>query len=188
MPLDTALLQTAAAFTPMIFEPADHRGIAAASTPPAPALVHNSGTPVLDEVFQSPLGKYLAESAVHRQVKHRIEVQIEDRLRELRIDAHVDEEAFSEESVRDLRQFVKSIGITKRPGIFLLDNGNVRALWRDADGQQVGLQFLGDEKAQFVIFSLRDNPRMMARIAGIDSVVGTRARIERDRVVHLICG
>ena len=185
MPLDLNPLQTGAAFTPAIFEPADRRRV----TPPRPPFapfVSGSGTPVLDEAFGNPVGKYLAESAAQRQLKHRLEVQIEDRLRELRIDAQVDGESFSEGSMNDFRQFIKSISITRKPGVFLLDNGNIRALWRGADGQQVGLQFLGNEKVQFVIFSQRDNPRMMARVAGIDSIVETRARIERDGVDHLI--
>ena len=189
MPLDLALLQTAAVFTSVIFEPADSRGVAVPRRPVAPAYVRGSGTAVLDEVFsESPLSKFLADAAAQRQLKHRIETQIEDRLRELRIDAQVDGEAFSENSVNDLRQFIQSIGITKRPGMFLLDNGNIRALWRGADGQQVGLQFLGGGRVQFVIFSLRDNPKMMMRVAGIDFIVATRALVKRDQVDRLICG
>src|SRR5205823_14499104 len=128
------------------------------SKPVGPVYVRGSGTPVLDEVSEDPLRKYLVEANAQRQLQHMIEGQIEDRLRELHVDAQVEGEAFSEESVSDLRRFIQSVGVTNRPAIFLLDNGNIRALWRSTDSQQVGLQFLGGRRVQFVIFSLRENP------------------------------
>jgi hypothetical protein len=183
------LMQTSAAFTPAIFEPADRPTLPIWPSPrPAQVYVRASGTLILDEVWGNPLRKYLTEADAQRQLQHRIEGQIEDRLRELRVDAQVEGEAFSEASASDLRQFIQSVGVTKGPAIFLLDNGNLRALWRGADGQQVGLQFLGGRRAQFVIFSQREDPRMMMRVAGIDSIVETRARIVRDRVDHLLVG
>jgi hypothetical protein len=119
-----------AAFTPAIFEPAD-RPMLPMLTPPSPrpaqVYVRGSGTPILDEVSGNPLRKYLVEADAQRQLQHRIEGQIEDRLRELRVDAQVGGEAFSEASASDLRQFIRSVGVTKEPAIFLLDNGNIRA-------------------------------------------------------------
>jgi len=188
MPL--APLQTSAAFTPAIFEPADRPALPmlTPSQRPVQVYVHASGTPILDEVSGNPLRKYLVEADTLRRLQHRIEGQIEDRLRELRVDAQVDGEAFSDASASDLRQFIQSVGVTKGPAIFLLHNGNIRALWRSADGQQVGLQFLGGRRAQFVIFARRENPTMMMRVAGIDSIIQTRAHIVRDRVDHLLVG
>jgi hypothetical protein len=191
MPLEPAPLQTSAAFTPVIFEPADRPTLPMLIPPsprPAQVYVRGSGTPILDEVSGDPLRKYLVEADAQRQLQHRIEGQIEDRLRELRVDAQVEGEAFSAASASDLRQFIQSVGVTKGPAIFLLDNGNIRALWRSLDGQQVGLQFLGGRRTQFVIFAWRENPRMMTRVTGIDSIVQTRARIVRDRVDHLLVG
>jgi hypothetical protein len=187
MPLDDTPLQSAAAFTPAIFEPPGRRGFANAPTV-RPIYVHGSGTPVLDEASEDPLRKLLDEAAGRRLLQHSMENQIDNRLVELRIDALVDGEPFSEASALDLRQFVRSVGVTKRPGIFLLDNGNVRALWRGTDGQQVGLQFLGSGSVQFVIFSQRERPRMMMREAGVDSTIETRVRVMRDQISHLLIG
>src|SRR5215471_19366782 len=106
MPL--AALQTSAAFTPAIFEPADRPTLPMLmlmpSQRPAQVYVHASGTPILDEVSGNPLRKYFVEADARRRLQHRIEGQIEDRLRELRVDAQVDCEAFSDASASDLRQ------------------------------------------------------------------------------------
>lgn len=188
MPLDVAALPTAAAFTPAIFEPAERRPLTVLRPPAGTGYVHSSGTPVLDDASENPLQAYLVEAAAKRQLQYKTQRQIEDRLRELNVEAHVDGDTLSEASVRDLREFIQSIGATKRPSIFLLDNGNIRALWRGTNGQQVGLQFLGSGRVQFVIFSQREKPRMMMRVAGINSLIETRVRIARDRVDNLLVG
>jgi hypothetical protein len=68
--------------------------------------------------------------------------QIQDRLRDLRVDAIRNVEP-SESSVADLHSFLDSFPFSERPAIFLLDDGNLRAVWRTAEKEQVGLQFLG---------------------------------------------
>jgi hypothetical protein len=110
MPL--APLQTSAAFTPAIFESADRPTLPMLMPGPRPVQVyaHTSGTPILDEVSGNPLRKYIVESDARRRLQHSVEGQIEDRLRELRVDAQVDGEAFSEASASDLRQFIRSTG------------------------------------------------------------------------------
>ena len=62
MPLDPALLQTAAAFTPAIFEAADQRVPAMLTQPIARIYMGGPGTSVLDEVSEDPLRKYLADA------------------------------------------------------------------------------------------------------------------------------
>jgi hypothetical protein len=190
MPPDFVTVQTTAAFTlPILVDPANPRALRVFRPPPGRrGYVYGSGTPVLDDASENPLESYLAEAAAKHELQYKIERQIEDRLRELRVEAQIDGESVSEKSVSDLRQFAQSVGATKRPSIFLLDTGNIRALWRGSDGQQVGLQFLGDGRVQFVIFSWRTRPRMMMRVAGIDSLIETRARITRDHVEHLLVG
>jgi hypothetical protein len=174
--------QTSAAFTPAISEPTRQRS--PVQFPPLRPYVRSSGTPIFND--SDPLTKYLVAAAAQRRQRRTIEGQIEDRLRELRVDAQLEGEPFSEESVVDLRQFIQSVGVTNGPAIFLMDNGNIRTLWRDADGQQVGLQVLGTRRVQFVIFSQRENPKMMMRAYGIDSLVEINARLIHDRVDRLL--
>ena len=39
------------------------------------------------------------------------------------------------------------------PGLVLLDNGNLRAIWGDMKPTHVGLQFLPNDQIQYVIFA-----------------------------------
>ena len=48
-------------------------------------------------------------------------------------------------------------------------NGNLRALWKNSNGEQIGLEFLGVGAIQFVIFKRRVGLTQMARVAGIES-------------------
>lgn len=59
----------------------------------------------------------------------------------------------------------------KRPFITLLDNGNIRILWKNQEGEQIGLQFLGGKQVQYVLFALRENG-IMARASGRDTING----------------
>ena len=119
----------------------------------------------------------------------RARVEIQERLRELHADASRSGEPFSPSSLADLTGFVESIiPLTHRPSIFLLDNGNLRAVWRNAAKEQVALQFLGQGVVQFVIFIQRQQPPMMSRTAGTDALANIRARIIEGDCARLIFG
>lgn len=60
------------------------------------------------------------------------------------------------ESEKDLMLFLTRHPFSRRPYLSLLDNGNYRALWKNSEGEQIGLQFLGDEIVQFVFFMCRN--------------------------------
>src|ERR1700747_119219 len=125
MTIDLTLIPSAAAFTPVIFEPSDRRGITLPNPPMHRNYVDDSSTPVLDDGSESPLKKYFIQAALQRALQQKTAGQIEDRLRELGVEALANSEAISDASIRDLRDFIRSMGATKRPGIFLLDNGNI---------------------------------------------------------------
>lgn len=55
-----------------------------------------------------------------------------------------------------------------RPSLFLNDNGNLRALWKNDQREQIGLQFLGGGNIEFVIFKQRKGRLGMAHTAGVD--------------------
>ena len=95
-----------------------------------------------------------------RAVKARI-----DGLKDLATEEGVEISAASES---DLCAFLDSVLPSRRPYIALLDNGNFRAVWRNSEQEQVGLQFLGDSEVQYVLFALRPPNRFMARAAGRD--------------------
>jgi len=122
-----------------------------------------------------------------RERQH-IKTEIESRLRELRADAESNGEPFSDASLSDLRAFLDSLPLATRPAIFLLDSGNLRALWKNDAKEQVGLQFLGNGEVQFVIFSQRQNPPFMAREAGARPLSAVRALIAEMDSERLLLG
>lgn len=86
-----------------------------------------------------------------------------DALREL---AEEEGETLDEASADAALAFAARLIAARRPGAFLV-NGNIRLLWDSEGGQQVGLQFRGGEKIQFVIFQ-RDG-------GDLGSLMGTRS-------------
>ncbi len=96
-------------------------------------------------------------------------IEISKRLQFLRIEAEIDRIPFSDASFTDFQSFMREIGSRVRPSLFLNDNGNLRALWKNDRREQIGLQFLGESNIQFVIFKQRKGSLAMARVAGIDA-------------------
>lgn len=98
--------------------------------------------------------------------------KIENRLQDLRTQSEDEGEPYSQDSERALKAFLGRIAANNRPYIALLDNGNLRATWKDLQGQQIGIQFLGDEHVQFVLFSKREGDVPMAKLFGQDIFSG----------------
>ena len=69
-----------------------------------------------------------------------------------------------------------------------MDNGNLRAVWKDSDkqGTRLGLQFLGGGMVQFVIFKQRGVTRPISRLAGRDTFAGLKRQIEAFELDSLL--
>ena len=122
---------------------------------------------------QDPSHRYRSPSTpddvVHRDV---YDVRIE----ELRGFAEGDEdiEPVNEDSIRDFWRFMGAQGFSRRAGLVLLDNGNLRAVWRDNAGSNVGLEFMGDGTVLYVMFKPYPDGRETTReadIAAFDAAV-----------------
>jgi hypothetical protein len=203
MPLD---LPSPTTFSPppvVLFDPAGRRGVATATphiedSPPArprrtwsnpPENPFQSQTTTIETETLDPVTEYIVKKAVELWKKEReTRSQIEDRLRELHVDALRNAEPFSDSSLADLRSFLDSLSLIERPAIFLLDDGNLRAVWRNAANEQVGLQFLGKGVVQFVMFVKRQQPPIMSRAAGTDALANMRSRIEGNDCARLLFG
>lgn len=74
---------------------------------------------------------------------------LRDRMTELKSWAKEEGDPFSEQSEKDFFSFFR-INNLKNPNLFLLPNGNLRAVWRKND-RQIGVQFIGKYKGQFVL-------------------------------------
>lgn len=109
------------------------------------------------------------------------------RLEELRSIADEEGYKISAASEKALKAFLAATSFTKRPYITLLDNGNVRAFWEDkAAGEQIGLQFLGGDHVQYVIFARRAGQGYIARSAGRDLVTNMESQIDGNGLRRLM--
>jgi hypothetical protein len=193
MPLDLS----PAIFTPpiVIFETAGRRGIATPledmpAPPPFRGWIEpstSSQVTAIETGALDPVGAAIQKEIELSKKRQVNKAQIEDRLRELHVDASRSVEPFSESSLADMRSFLDSLPFAERPAIFLLDDGNLRAVWRNAEKEQVGLQFLGGGIVQFVMFVRRQQPPMMSRSAGTDALTAIRGLIKNNGCDHLLC-
>lgn len=98
----------------------------------------------------APSEQYNAERDRRAQRQREICASIAARMSELARDVREDGGQINATSRNDFSKFVAEYPLAFKPYIGVLENGNVRALWRGEVGDQVGLQFLGDELVQFV--------------------------------------
>ena len=80
-------------------------------------------------------------------------------------------------SEEDFYSFVKSAPFSRRASLVLIDNGNLRAVWRNDDGSHVGIQFRGGQNASYVIFKRRSSASGISRVAGTDTLDGVKRQI-----------
>lgn len=97
-----------------------------------------------DAVREAPVG-YAAGEAKHDWLP-----LVEQRLDDLRHIAAEEDLAFDEGSASAACAFMLGLSSVRQPGTFLVD-GNIRLVWDAPHGEQVGLQFRGATKVQFVI-------------------------------------
>ena len=106
------------------------------------------------------------------------------RIQALRVEAEIDQVPFSDASYADFRAFIRQVPSRARPAIFLRDNGNLRALWKNDNQEQIGLQFLGGGDVQYVILKRRPGDRLMSHY-GVDSRGGIMAVIRAAQATAL---
>ena len=96
--------------------------------------------------------------------------------------------SLNEASERDFWAFVEASVSTRRAGLVLMDNGNLRAVWKGDDESHLGLHFLGDQWARYVIFKRRPASRHISRVAGTDTLEGIRVQIRAFDLMSLVNG
>lgn len=109
-----------------------------------------------------------------------------ERLAELESAAEDEGIHLSEASEHDLKHFLSTHSFSRRPYLSLLENGNLRVLWKNAEGEQIGLQFRGGQEVQFVLFAKRHAPKTMARSAGRDTLAGIDRQIDAADLWRLL--
>ena len=77
----------------------------------------------------------------------------------------------NETSVEAFRQFVEVVVHSTKALLIVMDNGNLRAVWKE-DGSHLGLQFLGGQQVQYVVFKQIGLGREVNRLSGRHSFAG----------------
>lgn len=101
----------------------------------------------------------------------------QSRIRELQADGATDGVMLNAASEKDFWHFVNSPPAAGKGSLVLLDNGNLRALWKGEGPGQLGVQFLGDGMAEYVIFRRRPEAEKESRAAGVDTLDGVKRLI-----------
>ena len=128
--------------------------------------------------FKNPPIDEKETAGIHTRIRQRIEL-----LKEI---GEEEEIAYNANSEQDLWRFLKRLSFIKSPKLFLLDNGNLRAVWKGDGGKHIGLQFLSGEQIQFVIFSKRGEHNNMARIRGRDDFAGIVRQLDASAIGDVI--
>ena len=86
--------------------------------------------------------------------------------------------AVNEDSEFGFWEFIRSVPSFFAGDLVLLDNGNLRVVWAGENNEShLGLQFLGNDMVQYVIFKQRPYSQVVSRVAGRDSYAGIRQQI-----------
>ena len=105
--------------------------------------------------------------------------QYTDRIAKLAGYGHEDGIALSATSESDFWSFVGEGQTPKRASLFLLDNGNLRAVWTGDDGDRVGVQFFGEGVVEYAISKPLNDSGETFRTSGTETMDGVK-RLLRD--------
>jgi hypothetical protein len=95
---------------------------------------------------------------------------------------------WSSASEEDFWAFFVSRPGLREPGVVLTDDGNLRAAWRNAAGEQVALEFRGFGDVSFVLFARRPQAQQMARTVGTGELSRIAGKIAADGLTELVYG
>ena len=116
----------------------------------------------------------------------RTRANFEGRLQVLVEEAEAEGYAFNPDSEVAFRWFLNRYPLLKAGRLFLMDNGNLRAAWKDDRDTHVGLQFLPGDSVQYVIFTRRPSSRTISRVHGYDTLDGIPRLLAAYDLSHVL--
>ena len=102
----------------------------------------------------------------------------DDRLAELKEQALLHGHSINSASRDSFLAFFKKNPLIGRGRLVLMENGNLRAVWKGDNAAHIGLQFLNTSSIQYVLFKRREDSPAVSRAYGRDSLEGTMRQIE----------
>ncbi|MCY4379602.1 MAG: hypothetical protein OXC39_07255 [Candidatus Dadabacteria bacterium] len=109
------------------------------------------------------------------------------RIKFLREEATAEGVIFNKDSERDFWTFIELVPFVRRGSLFLMDNGDLRIVWDDDEDNLLGVQFLGNSLARYVVFKRRMDDGPVSRVAGTDTLKGVNAQIKAFELEALLC-
>ncbi len=152
---------------------------------PLPTAVWQ-GSGKLEAGFADPLREYDDAAFASFVARGKAALAISGEMSELTVDAQQEGIAVGPASLTAFREFVRRYQPTSVPALAILDNGNIRAMWKRANGEQVGLQFRAEGDIQFVSFVLRGG--QLVSYAGRDTTEKVVERLKADGLIDLVTG
>ena len=134
----------------------------------------------------SRIVRMLAEVSAERRAIDSALDAYSSRIAYLRDEATHDGYDLNKSSEGDFRRFVRSRPYMRKGDLVLMDNGNLRAIWKGEEGGRLGLQFLGGSMVQYVIFNRRQPDRRISRVSGRDSLEGIARQIDAFELHSLL--
>jgi hypothetical protein len=148
---------------------------------PAPIVVPRDAKVALTDLLFLDIDPVLA---LAQELREKVKRALADqqsykvRIEALRADAAQDGYGLNAVSERDFWQFIRSEPFVLKGNLVLMDNGNLRSVWKGEHGTHIGLQFLGGRMVQYVIFKRRGAAAAVSRVAGRDTFDGVKRQIQ----------
>ncbi len=100
------------------------------------------------------------------------------RIEVLREQAELDGYSLNLASEEAFYEFFQKNLLIRRGRLVLMENGNLRAVWKGENKAHIGLQFINKLSVQYVIFTRRDPQSPVSRVSGRDTMDGIKRQIE----------
>ena len=108
------------------------------------------------------------------------------RIEDLREMADDEDFTVAEDSINDFWQLIRTLLPTREAELSLTDEGNLTANWYDTDGNNIGIQLLGNGVLQYVI--LKGRRLSKGRICEADrgDIRNLKERVEKHNLKNLM--
>ena len=97
-----------------------------------------------------------------------------------------DIEKINEDSINDFWAFMQATDFSRQAGLVLLDSGDLRAVWRENAGHDVGLRFLGNQEILYAMFKRDADGQIAERSAGKGSFNGVMKQIKKLNLFYFV--
>ena len=187
-------LDTSSAFPPLqafrpvppdIYEPGNGRGKNPIPQKHIPSVDSGATTERIASPALDPQQQYEKHRSTRIEAAGHMYRDIAARVSELITDAVMMSEPVSRGSLKDLFVFLSDTPFEKRPAVYLLDNGNFRAVWKGANNEQAAFQFRGNSIVHCVFFFKRAASQLPLNVETVVDLI-PNLRAKYPNFAHLL--